>query len=66
MVEVHKKVEQDEFDENLEKMQFKLNDGKIFPRQSPRRFFKSYRGFLHMFSMSLYELNGGGEAFFCA
>ena len=45
---------------------FKLNDGKIFPRQSPRRFFKSYRGFLHMFSMSLYELNGGGEAFFCA
>ena len=34
---------------------FRLNDGKIFPGQSPRRFFESDSEILHMSPVSLYE-----------
>ena len=34
---------------------FKLKDGKLFPGQSPRRFFESDREHLHASSMSPYE-----------
>ena len=34
---------------------FKLKDGKLFPGQSPRRFFESDREHLHTSSMSPYE-----------
>ena len=45
---------------------FKLNDGNLFPGQSPRRFFELDRELLHTSSMSRHEdltQRGGGSCF---
>ena len=48
-------------------VRFKLNDGNLFPGQSPRRLFESDRGILHVFYKPLRRPGlteeGGGDSF---